>query len=126
MGEYILMEFKTRLSNKFADLWNVPKEYYNEEEDLEYSDIQIDFVVDIESREYGIKGIYVHTREVRLNIVKDGYDYKELVIKDSDGLSKEESGGWRIENEIDLEHQSISPVDVQIDFEEKMIIIAYA
>jgi len=120
------MEFKTRLSNKFADLWNVPKEYYNEEEDLEYSDIQIDFVVDIESREYGIKGIYVHTREVRLNIVKDGYDYKELVIKDSDGLSKEESGGWRIENEIDLEHQSISPVDVQIDFEEKMIIIAYA
>ena len=118
MGEYILMEFSTRLSNKFADLWNVPKEYYNEEEDLEYSDIQIDFVVDIESREYGIKGIYVHTREVRLNIVKDGYDYKELVIKDSDG--------WRLENEIDLEHHSLSPVDVQIDFEDKIITIAYA
>ena len=112
------MKFSTRLSNKFVDLWNVPKEYYNEEEDLEYSDIQIDFVVDIESREYGIKGIYVYTTEVCLDIVKDGEDYKELVIKDSDG--------WRFENEIDLEHHSLSPVDVQIDFKEKMIIIAYA
>ena len=69
-------------------------------------------IVDIESREYGIKGIYAHVSKIEMSIGD-----KEFVFVD--GV------GWEIVEDLDRENGSIVPDRVEIDFEQKIVTVYF-
>ena len=101
------MKFKHVLPAKEIDIYDAPMEWADEDCELLHSDATIHFGVDIESREYGIKGIYTHVDKI------------EMSIGDNDFVF--EADDWRIEEELDLANGSIVPDRVEIDYEQKII-----
>ena len=106
------MNFKHELPALEIDIYDAPMEWADEDCEMPHSDATIYFVVDIESREYGIKGIYTCVSKI------------EMSIGDNDFVF--ESDDWRIEEELDLANGSIVPDRVEIDFEQKIITVYFA
>ena len=92
------MNFKHVLPALEIDIYDAPMEWADEECEMPHSDATIYFVVDIESREYGIKGIYTHVRKI------------EMSIGDNDLTFEDDEDGWTINVESDLSVGSIVPI----------------
>ena len=102
------MKFKHVLPAKEIDIYDAPMEWADEDCEMPHSDATIYFVVDIESREYGIKGIYAHVSKIEMSIGDNEFVFVDGV-------------GWRIDEDLDLTNNSIVPDRVEIDFEQKII-----
>ena len=107
------MNFKHILPELEIDIYDAPMEWADEDCEIPHSDATIRFAVDIESREYGIKGIYTHVYSV------------EISIGDNDFVF-EDNEDWQINEDVELENGSIVPDRVEIDFEQKIITVYFA
>ena len=103
------MKFKHVLPAKEIDVYDAPMEWADENCEIPHSDATINFSVDIESREYGIKGIYTNVSKI------------EMSIGDNDFVFEDEEDGWRIDIESDLTNRGIAPDRVEVDCEQKII-----
>ena len=103
------MKFKHVLPALEIDIYDPPMEWADENYEIPHSDATINFSVDIESREYGIKGIYTHVNKI------------EMSIGDNDFVFEDEEDGWRIDVESNLANGGIVPDRIEIDYEQKII-----
>ena len=103
------MNFKHILPALEIDIYDAPMEWADEDCEIPHSDATIRFGVDIETREYGIKGINTYVDKI------------EISIGDNDFVFKDEEDGWRIEVESDLSNGAIVPDRVEIDYKQKII-----
>ena len=103
------MKFKHVLPALEIDIYDAPMEWADEGCDMPHSDATIYFVVDIESREYGIKGTSVYVSKI------------EMSIGDNDFVFEDEEDGWRIDVESDLANGGIAPDRVEVDYKQKII-----
>ena len=106
------MNFEHKLPAKEIDIYDAPMEWADGNCEVPHSDATIHFDVDIESREYGIKGIYTHVNKI------------EMSIGDNDFVF--EADDWRMEEDLDLANGSIVPDRVEIDYEQKIITVYFA
>ena len=106
------MKFKHVLPAKEIDIYDAPMEWADENCEIPHSDATIHFDVDIESRGYGIKGIYTHVSKIEMSIGDD-----DLVFEADD---------WRIDEESDLSNGSIVPDRVELDYEQKIITVYFS
>ena len=105
------MRFKHILPALEIDIYDAPMEWGDENCEIPHSDATIHFGVDIEAREYGIKGIHPYVSKI------------EMSIGDNDFVF--EVDDWRIEEELDLANGSIVPDRVEIDYEQKIITVYF-
>ena len=107
------MRFKHILPALEIDIYDAPMEWADEDCEMPHSDATIYFIVDIESREYGIKGIYAHVSKIEMSIGDNEFVFVDGV-------------GWRIDEDLDRENGSIVPDRVEIDFEQKIITVYFS
>ena len=107
------MRFKHILPALEIDIYDAPMEWADEDCEMPHSDATIYFVVDIESREYGIKGIHTYVSKI------------EMSIGDNDFVF-EDGKDWRIDEIVERENGSIVPDRVEIDYEQKIITVYFA
>ena len=107
------MRFKHILPALEIDIYDAPMEWADEDCEMPHSDATIYFIVDIESREYGIKGIYAHVSKI------------EMSIGDNDFVF-EDGKDWRIDEIVERENGSIVPDRVEIDYEQKIITVYFS
>lgn len=107
------MNFKHELPALEIDIYDAPMEWADEDCEMPHSDATIYFVVDIESREYGIKGIHTYVSKI------------EMSIGDNDFVF-EDGKDWRIDEIVERENGSIVPDRVEIDYEQKIITVYFA
>ena len=107
------MRFKHELPALEIDIYDAPMEWADEDCEMPHSDATIHFVVDIESREYGIKGIHTYVSKI------------EMSIGDNDFVF-EDGKDWRIDENVERENGSIVPDRVEIDYEQKIITVYFA
>ena len=107
------MNFKHILPALEIDIYDAPMEWADEDCEMPHSDATIYFVVDIESREYGIKGIYTHVSKI------------EMSIGDSDFVFENDED-WQIDEDVERENDSIVPDRVEIDYEQKIITVYFS
>tara|TARA_Y100000310_G_scaffold124993_1_gene123840 strand:- start:2092 stop:2412 length:321 start_codon:yes stop_codon:yes gene_type:complete len=101
------MRFKHILPALEIDIYDAPMEWADEDCEILHSDATIHFGVDIETREYGIKGIYTYVNKI------------EMSIGDNDFVFEEDE--WRIDVESNLANGGIVPDRIEIDYEQKII-----
>ena len=101
------MRFKHVLPALEIDIYDAPMEWADEDCEMLHSDATIHFGVDIEAREYGIKGIHPYVNKI------------EMSIGDKDFVFEEDE--WRIDIESDLSNGVIVPDRVEIDYKQKII-----
>ena len=106
------MRFKHILPALEIDIYHATMEWADEDCEMPHSDATIYFVVYIESREYGIKGIHTHVSKIEMSIVDNDFVFVDGV-------------GWQIDEDIDRENGSIVPARVEIDFERKIITVYF-
>ena len=107
------MKFKHVLPALEIDIYDAPMERADEDCEMPHSDASIHFGVDIESREYGIKGIYAYVIKIEMSIGDNDFVFVDGV-------------GWQITEDVDRENGSIVPDRVEIDFEQKIITVYFA
>ena len=107
------MKFKHVLPALEIDIYDAPMEWADGNCEVPHSDATIHFDVDIESREYGIKGIYTHVDKIEMSIGDNEFVFVDGV-------------GWEIEEDLDRENGSIVPDRVEIDFEQKIITVYFS
>ena len=107
------MNFKHELPAKYIDIYDAPMEWTDEDCEMPHSDATVYFVVDIESREYGIKGIHTYVSKIEMSIADNDFVF-------------EDNEDWRIDEIVERENGSIVPDRVEIDYEQKIITVYFA
>ena len=107
------MNFKHELPALEIDIYDAPMEWADEDCEMPHSDATIYFVVDIESREYGIKGIHTYVSKIEMSIADNDFVF-------------EDGKDWRIDEIVERENGSIVPDRVEIDYEQKIITVYFA
>ena len=107
------MRFKHILPALEIDIYDAPMEWADEDCEMPHSDATIYFVVDIESREYGIKGIHTYVSKIEMSIADNDFVF-------------EDGKDWRIDEIVERENGSIVPDRVEIDYEQKIITVYFA
>ena len=108
------MKFKHVLPALEVDIYDAPMEWADESCEIPHSDATIHFGVDIESREYGIKGIHPFVCRI------------EMSIGDDDFVFEDGEDGWTIQEETDLSNGAVVPDRVEIDCEQNIITTYFA
>ena len=106
------MNFKHILPALEIDIYDAPMEWADEDCEMPHSDATVYFIVDIESREYGIKGIHTHVSKIEMSIADNDFVF-------------EDNEDWRIDEIVERENGSIVPDRVEIDFEQKIITVYF-
>ena len=109
-----LMKFKHVLPALEVDIYDAPMEWADKDCEIPHSDATIHFGVDIETREYGIKGIYPYVSKI------------EISIGDEDHTFKDDEDGWSIQEESNLSAGTVVPDRVDVDCEQKIITVIFS
>jgi len=117
-----MQHFKHVLPALEVDLIDFPVEWADEEGEMVHSDATINFTVNIEAREYGIKSIYTITDRISIHI-----DDRLLIINQFDPatIDGEADDQWEIIDEVKHENQSIVPDRVEIDWSTRKAYVYY-
>tara|TARA_Y100000310_G_scaffold29482_1_gene27961 strand:+ start:449 stop:814 length:366 start_codon:yes stop_codon:yes gene_type:complete len=120
-----MQHFRHVLPALEVDLIGFPMEWADEECDMVHGDAPINFTVNIEAREYGIKSIYTSTDRISI-LIGD----KHLIINQFDPITingelVEGHSTWDIVDEIDLEQGMIVPERVEIDWKSRKAWVYY-
>ena len=107
------MNFKHILPALEVDIYDAPMEWADEDCEMPHSDATVYFVVDIESREYGIKGIHTYVSKIEMSIADNDFVF-------------EDGKDWRIDENVERENGSIVPDRIEIDYEQKIITVYFA
>ena len=107
------MNFKHILPALEIDIYDAPMEWADEDCEMPHSDATVYFVVDIESREYGIKGIHTYVSKIEMSIADNDFVF-------------EDNKDWRIDEIVERENGSIVPDRVEVDYEQKIITVYFS
>ena len=116
------MHFKHILPALEVDLLAFPMEWSNKDGDMPHSDATINFSVNIESREYGIKSIFTITDRIAIHI-----DDRELGISqfDPSAIDGVADDQWEILDVVDFENKQIIPDRIELDWDNKRAYVYY-
>ena len=130
--------FSTQVDDvDFSGLQNYFPEYRDRDIDLSYLDCVVNWRFDLDVRSWGIKDISIYTSSVVLKAGVEIYDEdytkveveKEIVltVDDMGGFKSDEPGKWYYEDEQDdeMRYHTILPTNVQVDLDDKTIIVMW-
>ena len=112
-------------------------EYEGRDIDISYIDCVVNWRLDLDIRSWGIKDISVYTKCVVIKAGVEIYDEdytkveteKEIVLNvdDMGGFKSDKPDKWYYEDEQDdeMRYHTILPTNVQVDLEDKSIIVRW-
>ena len=114
-----MWEFKEVIKNPGV-CGKVPKQFLNEDGDYDCEKAIIEWTLDFEMREFGVKDTYIYIKKITL--IFDDFDYGEYecVILDDDCefVSK-----WY--DRDDFKWLTIFPVEIWVDFDNKEVEVEF-
>lgn len=141
------MQFKTKVDSRDIDISHrlegmtlqvthtstgKPQEYtIKEDDEVDFSDFIVNWFLDIEAREWGIKGLCIYAKRVHGSIFineidQEGNEINEyeyhITEKDCDELFKIETNDTQEERKF---IDDISPCDIEIDLKDKVITVIF-
>ena len=111
-----MFEFKSELDPSI--IGKVPKQFLNEDKDYNCVKAIIDWTLDFEMREYGVKDVYIHIIKVTL-IFDDDCGTKSYIIDDDTGF--EFNSSW-CDN---FKWLTIYPVAILVDLDDKKVEVEF-
>ena len=116
-----MWEFKSEIGNPTIT-GDIPDQFLNEDGDYDCIKAIIEWSLDFEMREYGVKGTYITIKKVIL--VFDDWDHgtKSYIIDDDD-TGFEFNWSWYERENSD--YSTISPVEIWIDLDEKNVEVEF-
>jgi len=118
-------QFRTDVLAKYIDLIGFPMDWADEECGMFYDDAHLQFSINIESREYGIRDINVHTKMIEI-FIGDRYlcitPWSPITI---DGELVDGHASWDIVDGVDLENKQIIPDRIELDWENRKAYVYY-
>ena len=112
-------------------------EYTDRDIDISYLDCVVNWRFDLDIRSWGIKDISIYTTSVVIKAGVEIYDEDytkvevekeiELNVDDMGGFKSDEPGKWYYEDEQDdkMRYHTILPTHVQVDLEDKSVIVRW-
>ena len=130
--------FSTQVDDcDFLGLQTYFPEYTDRDIDISYLDCVVNWRLDLDIRSWGIKDISIYTTSVVIKAGVEIYDEDytkvevekeiELNVDDMGGFKSDEPGKWYYEDEQDdkMRYHTILPTYVQVDLEDKSIIVRW-
>jgi len=130
--------FSTQVDDcDFLGLQTYFPEYTDRDIDISYLDCVVNWRLDLDIRSWGIKDISIYTTSVVIKAGVEIYDEDytkvevekeiELNVDDMGGFKSDEPGKWYYEDEQDdkMRYHTILPTNVQVDLEDKSIIVRW-
>tara|TARA_R100001594_G_C3893315_1_gene228977 strand:- start:51 stop:392 length:342 start_codon:yes stop_codon:yes gene_type:complete len=113
-----MWEFKEELKNIGIN-GKVPSQFLNDDGDCNCVKAIIDWTLDFEMREYGVKDTYIHI--IKVTLIFDDFDYglEEYVLPDTFAIST----SWY--NRDDFKWLTIFPVELWVDFDDKKVSVDF-
>ena len=113
-----MFEFKEELKNPLI-MGKVPKQFLNEDGDYDCVKAIINWTLDFEMREFGVKDTYIHIQKVTL--VFDDWDYggEEFILPDTFAIITE----WY--DREDFKWLTIFPTDIFVDLDDKKVRVEF-
>ena len=110
-----MTEFKTDVKNTYIDIWDAPMEWAGGEDcELCWSDAEVDWIAEFETRAWGIKGMVIYIRKV------------SITIGDTDMTFEDNEDGWEVTAEHDYANGLPSrPEEIEIDYKNKKVEVIY-
>ena len=112
-------------------------QYEGRDIDISYTDCVVNWRFDLDIRSWGIKDISIYTTSVVIKAGIEIYDEDytkveveeeiELNIDDMGGFKSDKPGKWYYEDEQDdeMRYHTILPTNVQVDLEDKSVIVRW-
>ena len=117
------------------------KDYFPEYRDRDFEVVDIDCYVnwrfDLDIRSWGIKDISIYTTSIQLSATIEIYDEEytkvdttkeiELNVDDMGGFQSDEPDKWYYDDEKDdeMRYHTILPTHVQVDLEDKFMVVRW-
>ena len=120
-----MWDFNSELKNPCIT-GKVPNQFLNEDGDYNCEKAIIEWTLDFEMREYGIKDTYIHIKKVTLVFDDFNYGTKSYIIDDDeyykdDGFSL--ISKWY--DREDFKWLTIFPVEICVDLDEKEVEVEF-
>ena len=109
-----MFEFKSELNPSI--IGKVPEQFLNEDKDYNCVKAIIDWTLDFEMRDYGVKDAYIHIIKVRL--IFDDDRAKSYIIDDYTGFEFNSSWSWD-------KWLTIYPVAILVDLDDKKVEVEF-
>ena len=115
-----MWEFKEELKNPNIS-GKVPSQFKNEDGDYDCLKAVIEWTLDFEMREYGVKDTYIYIKKVIL--IFDDFDYgsKSYIIDDESDFEFD----WEWDNWSDMKWLTIFPTDIFIDLDDEKVRVEF-
>ena len=111
-----MFEFKSELNPSI--IGKVPQQFLNEDKDYNCVKAIIDWTLDFEMRDYGVKDVYINIIKVRL-IFDNDYGTKSYIIDDDD-TGFEFNSCWSWDKWL-----TIYPVAILVDLDDKKVEVEF-
>ena len=115
-----MFEFKSELNPSI--IGKVPKQFLNEDGDYDCVKAIIDWTLDFEMRDYGVKDVYINIIKVTLifdDEINGNYDF--VILNDFT------NGGFRFNSywSSDIKWLTIYPVAILVDLDDKKVEVEF-
>ena len=130
--------FSTQVDDvDFSGLQNYFPEYKDRDIDISYLDCVVNWRFDLDIRSWGIKDISIYTTSVVVKAGIEVYDEDytkievekeiELNVDDMGGFKSDDPEKWYYEDEQDdeMRYHTILPTMIQVDLEDKSVIVRW-
>ena len=125
-----MFKFKEEIKNPSIS-GKVPKQFLNEDGDYNCEKAIIEWTLDFEMREFGVKDTYIYIKKITL--IFDDFDYGEyecvLDDKDQDFTTHKYNGSFRLISKWydreDFKWLTIFPVEIYIDFDNEEVEVEF-
>ena len=113
-----MWEFKAELK-KPVITGKVPEQFLNEDGDYDCVKAIIEWTLEFEMREYGVKDTYIHI--IKITLIFDDRDYglEEYVLPDTFAIAT----SWY--DRDDFKWLTIFPVEIEVDFDNKKVEVEF-
>ena len=109
--------FKSELK-KIMIMGRIPSQFLNEDGDYNCEKAIIEWTLDFEMREYGIKDTYIHIKKVTLVFDDFNYGTKSYIIDDDTGFEFNSCWSWD-------KWLTIYPVAILVDLDDKKVEVEF-
>ena len=113
-----MWEFKAELK-KPVITGKVPEQFLNEDGDYDCVKAIIEWTLEFEMREYGVKDTYIHI--IKITLIFEDWDYglEEYVLPDTFAIAT----SWY--DRDDFKWLTIFPVEIEVDFDNKKVEVEF-
>ena len=117
-----MFEFKKELKNPYIT-GKVPEQFLNEDGDYDCEKAIIEWTLDFEMREFGVKDTYIYIKKVIL--VFDDWAMNKSYIIDDDDHDNGFSLMVKWYDREDFKWLTIFPVEIFVDFDDKKVEVEF-